>query len=87
MELTKPLGFRVGPGLSAAPVLANRNYLQPPTRVKVVAVQGSFGSAGAFCAVEYLGNKGYIRCDDTSALKLAPASAPAPGSSGRTPSP
>lgn len=78
MELTKPLGFRVGPGLSAAPVLANRNYLQPPTRVKVVAVQGSFGSAGAFCAVEYLGNKGYIRCDDTSALKLAPASAPAP---------
>ena len=55
LELVKPLGFRTGPSLTATPVLANLNYLQPPTRVTVVAVQGTFGAAGTFCQVEYRG--------------------------------
>jgi len=83
LELVKPLGFRTGPSLSATPVLANLNYLQPPTRVTVVAVQGTFGAAGTFCQVEYRGKRGFVRCDDANAFRATTSTAPAaPAASG-----
>lgn len=75
LELVKPLGFRTGPSLTATPVLANLNYLQPPTRVTVHAVQGTFGAAGTFCLVEFRSKRGYIRCDDATAFR-SPAPSP-----------
>jgi len=75
-ELVKPLGFRSGPTLTATPVFPQRNYLQPPTRVKLLTVTGSLGAPGAFCKAESLGQQGYLRCDDMTAFKAA-AVAPA----------
>ena len=63
VQLVKPLGFRMQPGLDAAPVLPNRNYLQPPTRITVLGATGSLWQAGTFCHVQYSGKQGFIRCD------------------------
>jgi hypothetical protein len=73
VELAKPLGFRTGPSLTAPPVLTNLNYLQPPTRVKLVSAQGTVGAPGAFCEVKYRDKQGWIRCDDVSAFRFASA--------------
>lgn len=81
LELVKPLGFRTGPSLGATPVMPNLNYLQPPTRVTVVAIQGTFGAPGTFCQVELRGKRGFVRCDDASAFR-APAPAQPSGPSG-----
>jgi len=85
LELVKPLGFRTGPSLNAPPVLSNLNYLQPPTRVTVHAVQGTFGAQGTFCQVELRSKRGFIRCDDASAFRAATSApaAPAPSAKGR----
>ena len=86
VDLTKPLGFRVAAGLTAAPVLANRTYLQPPTRLKLTGVQGTFGTARCLLCSRVPRKKGFIRCDDASAMTFVPA-APAtpPGSPPPTP--
>ena len=45
-ELAKPLGFRTKPGLDAPHVLPHpNNYLQPPTRVKILSATGAGRSA------------------------------------------
>jgi hypothetical protein len=70
VELTKPLGFRQQPGMNAPHVLPNLNYLQPPTRVRVVGATGPLGADGTFCDIEYAGKRGFIRCDDLSAVRI-----------------
>lgn len=84
--LTKSLGFRTGPDTNAPFVLPKPdNYLDAPTRVRVVASTAPLGTRGALCTVEYAGKRGYMRCDETSGLTkvatttpTAPPSPPAP---------
>lgn len=84
-ELAKPLGFRTKPGLDAPHVLPHpNNYLQPPTRLKVLSATGTLFAANTFCNVEYQGKQGFIRCDDAAALKIQ---APAPSPAASTPPP
>lgn len=72
-QLTKPLGFRQQPGLNAPHVLPNLNYLQPPTRVRVIGATGPLWGPGTFCKVEYASKQGFIRCDDPTAVKILTA--------------
>ena len=83
-ELAKPLGFRTKPGLDAPHVLPHpHNYLQPPTRVKILSSTGAYGASGSFCQVEAHGKQGFMRCDDPGLFKViaaaaTPSSLPAP---------
>jgi len=70
--LVKPLGFRARPGLDAAPVLPNLNYLQPPARLKVTGATGPLWQPNTFCQAEFQGRSGYIRCDVASNMVVVP---------------
>lgn len=79
--LVKPLGFRTTPGLGGGFVFGNLNYLQPPTKVRLLSATGAMWAPNTFCQAESGGKTGYLRCDDASAFALsAPSSAPAPTS-------
>lgn len=77
VQLTKPLGFRLQPGLDAPPVFPNLNYLRPPTRVRVTGATGPLWAPNTFCNVEYQGRRGFIRCDDPAAVRILTKAAPA----------
>jgi hypothetical protein len=85
-ELVRALGFRTAPGLNAPHVIPTRNYLQPPSRVKITGSTKPLGTADAFCEAEYAGKKGYIRCDDMAAFRVVPAATPSSGGNGQWPS-
>jgi len=87
VELTKSLGFRAKPGTdNAIPfVIASDHYLDVGSRLRLTSAVSAAGapsalwSANAFCAAEFEGKTGYVRCDDTSAMKpVAATSTPAP---------
>jgi hypothetical protein len=80
--LLKPLGFRAGPGLSAPHVIPTLNYLQPPTRVRVVGATGPLWTPNVFCQVEYGGRSGYLRCDDANAYRIVTSTSAASASDG-----
>ena len=69
--LVKPLGFRTAPGLGDGFVIPNRNYLQPPTRIKLVSANGPMWAPNTYCQAEFEGKKGWVRCDDASAMSVA----------------
>lgn len=79
--LQKPLGFRLAAGLGDAFVFPTRNYLPPATSVRLVSATGPLWTAGTYCQAEYGGRTGFVRCDDATALNLAPAPATTSGSS------
>lgn len=86
--LTKSLGFRTGPDTAAPFVLPKpNNYLDAPTRVRIVASTAPVGERGATCTVEYGGKRGYLRCDETSGVTPVPAPATPASAPASTPAP
>ena len=80
--LTRGLGFRTHPSLDAPFVFAQRNYLQPSSKLKMLRATGPLWHEGTFCEAEHAGKTGFIRCDDASAMHVGapPPAAPHPAS-------
>lgn len=80
--MTRVLGFRAQPSLTAPAAIPGHEYIGAGAHVHVVDATGVPGTQGTFCQVEYQNKHGYIRCDDMSAFQVLAAVPPPPPHAG-----